>query len=80
MEYFSALSRNELPSRHIRNLHSYYYMNETSLKGYIPYDFNYITYWKRQKERYSGKKKKTRSIVAKCWTEKGVSRLSTEEF
>ena len=26
------------------------------------------------------KEKKTRSIVAKGWTEKGVSRLSTEKF
>lgn len=56
-------------------------MNEISLKGYILYDFNFIAYWKRQKERYSEKrKKKTRSIVAKGWMEKGVSRLSTEEF
>ena len=35
---------------------------------------------KDKKKDIVGKKKKTRSIVAKCWTEKGVSRLSTEEF
>ena len=34
----------------------------------------------KDKKKDIVEKKKTRPIVAKCWTEKGVSRLSTEEF
>ena len=34
----------------------------------------------KKKDTVKKEKKKTRSIVAKGWMEKGVSRLSTEEF